>query len=448
MAIQQIFKLVGKKFTKFDKEVDSINVASLVLSENAQADSTLTRTALVAHIAHVAAVTGNPHSVTKAEVLSGNLIVNADVDAAAAIVESKLALTYSTSSLDSRITALVGGQSFGEYTKVITGDIAPADDATLSTLLPFGDDDAPQLVIGDFAADDYIMFDFDGTPKLLKVYDDTGTLKVTSVGVDQPTEGKCYHVQYNMPAGANALEKRAIYGKTATIMIKIADEVWDTAAGILLGSWASGAGVISGSDSVLSALQKADGNTAAHTGSTSNPHSVTKSQVLSGNLIVNADIDAAAAIADTKLAQLTTADKVAGSAVQLNSEASIENSTGLRVTNTEPLINNEGGAVTLGQVGIIGTDGKFVLVNNTEDVDFEEMRVVAIASIADQASGAFYMRGAVVARTGTAGKDLWLDTTDGVITETQPTAGEVVYLGRMNAAGTAYRFNPRYIVSL
>lgn len=42
-----------------------------------------------------------------------------------------------------------------------------------------------------------------------------------------------------------------------------------------------------------------------HVGNTSNPHSVTKAQILTGNLIVNADVDAAAAIATSKLADAT-----------------------------------------------------------------------------------------------------------------------------------------------
>lgn len=48
--------------------------------------------------------TSNPHSVTKAQVLTGDLIVNADVDASAAIAESKLDLDYSTDSLNTAIT--------------------------------------------------------------------------------------------------------------------------------------------------------------------------------------------------------------------------------------------------------------------------------------------------------------------------------------------------------
>lgn len=48
--------------------------------------------------------TNNPHSVTKAQILTGDLIVNADVDASAAIAESKLDLDYSTDSLNTAIT--------------------------------------------------------------------------------------------------------------------------------------------------------------------------------------------------------------------------------------------------------------------------------------------------------------------------------------------------------
>jgi len=47
--------------------------------------------------------------------------------------------------------------------------------------------------------------------------------------------------------------------------------------------------------------------------------------------IVNADIKASAAIVDTKLATISTGNKVSGSAVQLASTSAIENSTGLRV---------------------------------------------------------------------------------------------------------------------
>ena len=47
--------------------------------------------------------------------------------------------------------------------------------------------------------------------------------------------------------------------------------------------------------------------------------------------IVNADIKASAAIVDTKLATITTGNKVSGSAVQLSGTSAIEDSSGLRV---------------------------------------------------------------------------------------------------------------------
>lgn len=71
-------------------------------------------TAITTHVAD----TNNPHSVTKAQVLTGDLIVNADVDASAAIVESKLALDYSTSSLNTAITTHTGNTSNPHSTTV------------------------------------------------------------------------------------------------------------------------------------------------------------------------------------------------------------------------------------------------------------------------------------------------------------------------------------------
>lgn len=62
--------------------------------------------------------TNNPHSVTKAQILTGDLIVNADVDASAAIAESKLDLDYSTDSLNTAITSHTGNTSNPHSTSV------------------------------------------------------------------------------------------------------------------------------------------------------------------------------------------------------------------------------------------------------------------------------------------------------------------------------------------
>ena len=62
-------------------------------------------------------------------------------------------------------------------------------------------------------------------------------------------------------------------------------------------------------DYSTSGLNTSIGN---HIADTANPHSVTKSQVLTGDLIVNSDVDAAAAIALSKLASGTDAQIIVG----------------------------------------------------------------------------------------------------------------------------------------
>lgn len=65
------------------------------------------------------------------------------------------------------------------------------------------------------------------------------------------------------------------------------------------------------------------GNLIDHIASTANPHSVTKSQILTGNLIVDADVDASAAIAQSKLNLAITNSEVAAAAGIVYSKLSI-----------------------------------------------------------------------------------------------------------------------------
>ncbi|MEM4247840.1 MAG: hypothetical protein QXH80_01115, partial [Candidatus Nanoarchaeia archaeon] len=71
-------------------------------------------------------------------------------------------------------------------------------------------------------------------------------------------------------------------------------------------------------------------NNSAVTTDKINDSAVTSAKIADGT-IVNDDISATAAITDNKLAQLTTANKVAGSAVELNSTGGLENSSGLKI---------------------------------------------------------------------------------------------------------------------
>lgn len=80
--------------------------------------------------------TANPHSVTKAQVLSGNPIVNADVDAAAAIEESKLDLDYATDTLNTNIGNVANDLSThtGDTNNPHDTEISNLHDVTISSL--------------------------------------------------------------------------------------------------------------------------------------------------------------------------------------------------------------------------------------------------------------------------------------------------------------------------
>lgn len=79
---------------------------------------------------------GNPHNVTKAQVLSGDPIVNTDVDAAAAIEESKLDLDYATDTLNTNIGNVANDLSThtGDTNNPHDTEISNLHDVTISTL--------------------------------------------------------------------------------------------------------------------------------------------------------------------------------------------------------------------------------------------------------------------------------------------------------------------------
>lgn len=108
----------------------AIAESKLALDHSTASLSTSTATVagnLATHLADLA----NPHQVTKAQVLTGNLIVNADVDAAAAIVESKLSLDHSTASLYSSVgsasAAASAAQSQLNHVQTLTGVASGSD---------------------------------------------------------------------------------------------------------------------------------------------------------------------------------------------------------------------------------------------------------------------------------------------------------------------------------
>jgi hypothetical protein len=162
----------------------------------------------------------------------------------------------------SNFDAITMGLSWREVAFLISDDAglnAAADSTALSTLLPLSDDDGTQLVIGDFADGDILLSrNTAGTDKVYSVFDDSGTLRITTVGVDQPATGDVHIVKNDLPDG-DGQETSAMYTYNGTDYVKIGDIDWQLATGIDLSSGYAAAGAAAapvGGDSVETAIGK------------------------------------------------------------------------------------------------------------------------------------------------------------------------------------------------
>lgn len=171
------------------------------------------------------------------------------------------------SALDTQVKAnadlLTVGSSWRDYVKAATADAdlnAAANDTALSTLLPFSDDDDGFVdAIGEWADGDYIL-SLGATDKLFVVYDDAGTLRVTTVGFDALASGDTFMVRYYLPDPSGG-ENTAIVNYNGTDLVKVADVDWQLATGInLSGSYAATGGDVAANDTVEAAIAKIDGN--------------------------------------------------------------------------------------------------------------------------------------------------------------------------------------------
>jgi hypothetical protein len=143
-----------------------------------------------------------------------------------------------------------------------TTDAAPSSGASIDLVEnPFGDDASPTLVAADFAVNDYIIFDADGTPKLMRV-SAISAPSITVVDASLPlVEGDGFLVKYYLPDGPDAQEKQALVTYSGGLIVKIGDFNFSFADGISLAtSYASQNGTLSNADTVNSAIEKLDGN--------------------------------------------------------------------------------------------------------------------------------------------------------------------------------------------
>jgi len=164
-------------------------------------------------------------------------------------------------SLQSAINSAMTNLTWREMVLAATGDNAPAEGTALSTLLPFSDDQAPEMVIGDFAAGDLIVFKA-GTASVIATLD--ASLNVTYVGVRALAAGDTFVVKNDLPDSPAAQEGMAMYTYDGSTIVKIGDMDWSLATGIDLSStFVAAAGTVTAGDSVEAAISKLVANLAA-----------------------------------------------------------------------------------------------------------------------------------------------------------------------------------------
>lgn len=175
---------------------------------------------------------------------------------------------------EDNITGLTTGMNWYPVTpKVITDDSflnAAADDAVLATILNSGaqvgyfeDDDEPnQLGIGDFADGDYLVSrNNGGTHKMFKVWDDVGTLKVTTAGVTQLVADDVFFVETDLIATPDTSETVAVYRHNGTDIVFFVRITIAAAQAVRLSvGYAAAQGNPSPSDNLESVVAKLDGN--------------------------------------------------------------------------------------------------------------------------------------------------------------------------------------------
>lgn len=164
--------------------------------------------------------------------------------------------------VDDAVSAVTSSLSWREACIAATTDAglnAAADDTALSTLLPFSDDESPEMVIGDFNDGDYILSKNGASSKVFRVWDDGGTLKVTTVGVDALASGDAMTVVNDLPATPATAEGIAIYAYDGTDVVRVASLNFNVATGIQLASpYTPTVGTIAAGNTLQQAIEKLD----------------------------------------------------------------------------------------------------------------------------------------------------------------------------------------------
>jgi hypothetical protein len=147
-----------------------------------------------------------------------------------------------------------------EKVKVVTNDTVSVGIRDL-TASPFADDGGTLVLATDFAVNDHIIADADGTPVLLKVTNVNGPDEITVAAADTALVAQdTFVTEIYLPDTDSSQENKAIVNYNGTVIVKLADIDWSLATGInLSGTYAASSGNVAASDSVETAIAKLDG---------------------------------------------------------------------------------------------------------------------------------------------------------------------------------------------
>jgi hypothetical protein len=301
-----------------------------------------------------------------------------------------------------QLSAVSSGLNWRPAVSAITADVAlqaASDGTSLTSLLPFDDDEGTAMGLGDFSEGDYILsLNTSGTDKLFKVVDDLGTLKVTTFEVQQPTSGDAYFVHNDLPDSPSDQENSGVYAYNGTDLVKVGDIDWALATGIDIDAgYAAEAGTVASGISVFQAIEYLDGNDAAEATARANADTTLQANIdaeatarANADTTLQANIDAEAtarANADTTLQANIDAEATARAAADTsirNDLASTSNGFGAS------LIGVEDAAATFTATDVEGVlleiDGRLDTLEGADVTETLQEAYVAGASIDASAS--------------------------------------------------------------
>lgn len=242
--------------------------------------------------------------------------------------------------LQAAVSAAADGLAWKPTAFLISEDAelkAAVEGATVSSILPFSDDEVPVVALSDILPGHFLIAKNGASSKIMKVYDDAGVKKVTFIGVEALASGDTFVVVNDLTDSPGAQENRSIWNFTGSEMIKIGDFDWSLASGIdISASYVPAAGTVAVGDSIEAAIQKIVGNIAAEISARSSADTTLQTNITAVQSNLTSEISRATGAESTLQTNITN-------------EASARTAAdGVLQTN----INNEAAAREAGDVAI------------------------------------------------------------------------------------------------